>query len=67
LGLTTGDLLDTDVGKLLLLFVKDLDELGLVLVAEFVSFDGSLFIQHFAISFVSTQFMTPSSSINRKS
>ena len=42
LGLTTSNLLDTDVGKLLLLFVKDLDELGLVLVTEFVSFDGNL-------------------------
>jgi hypothetical protein len=42
LGLTTGDLLDTDGSKLLLLFVKNLDELGLVLVTEFVSFDGNL-------------------------
>jgi hypothetical protein len=43
LELTTGNLLDTDAGKLLLLFIKDLDELGLVLVTEFVSFDGNLF------------------------
>jgi hypothetical protein len=42
LGLTTSDLLDTDVSKLLLLFIENLDKLGLVLVAEFVSFNGSL-------------------------
>jgi hypothetical protein len=42
LELTTSDLLDADSSKLLLLFIEDLDKLGLVLVAEFVSFDGSL-------------------------
>ena len=39
---TTGNLLNTEVSKSLLLFVKDLEKLSLVLVTEFVCFNGSL-------------------------
>jgi hypothetical protein len=34
------DLLDADLGQLLLLFFKDLDKFSLVLVAKFVCFDS---------------------------
>jgi hypothetical protein len=57
LELTTSDLLDTDRGKGLLLFIENLDKLGLVLVAEFVSFDGSLQRKSTVCKFLIDQFI----------
>jgi hypothetical protein len=42
LALTASNLLDAEVSKSLLLFVEDLEKFSLVLVTEFVCFDGSL-------------------------
>lgn len=39
---STGDLLNTEGGKLLLEVIKLLGKLGLVLVAKLVGFDGNL-------------------------